>query len=168
MTPMFLEKDESEKLLSIPAGLAFHYFCILCNYCHFVVSPSSFENFVCMNGAKPAMSKHFFNLVIFWSFASLNRNQQFTECDTSSMGKMLFTSLPGSSSWFARWDCLLNTNLCLKKNLKKSCTLYLSEKIFGLKLSAIFRLGFLHTWSTMLGSNHITKMHKNSRAKTEI
>ena len=166
---MFLEKDESEKLLSIPAGLAFHYFYILCNYSHFFISPSSFENFVCMNGAKP-MSKHFFNLVIFWSFAfsTLDRNQQFTECDTSLTGKMLFTSLPGSSSWFARWDCLLNTKYFfanLKKNLV-SCILM--EKMFGSKMSAIFRLGFLHTWSTMLGSNHFTKMHQNSRAKTEI
>ena len=45
MTPMFLEKDESEKLLSIPAGLAFHNFCNLCKYYHFIVSPSAFENF---------------------------------------------------------------------------------------------------------------------------
>ena len=166
MTPMFLEKDESEKLLSIPAGLAFHYFCILCNYCHFFVSPSSFENFVCMNGAKP-MSKHFFQFCHILIFCIFDFGQESTV-----HGVRYFIDGENALHKFA-WVVIMvcSVRLCSQYKIlfwKLKKILYLlswRETNFRLKLSAIFRLGFLHTWSTMLGSNHFTKMHQNSRAK---
>ena len=72
MTPMFLEKDESEKLLSIPAGLAFNYFCNLCKYYHFFVSPSSSENFRLHERSQTnAMSKHFFSTLSYFDLLHL-------------------------------------------------------------------------------------------------
>ena len=72
MTPMFLEKDESEKLLSIPAGLAFHNFCNLCKYYHFIVSPSAFENFCLHERSQTnAMSKHFFSTLSYFDLLHL-------------------------------------------------------------------------------------------------
>ena len=166
---MFLEKDESEKLLSIPAGLAFHYFCILCNYCHFFVSPSSFENFRLHERSQTnAMSNHFFlqpcHILIFCIF-------DFGQ-ESTVHGVRYFIDGENALHKFA-WVVIMVCSVRLssqykiffwkfKKNLV-SCILM--EKMFGSKMSAIFRLGFLHTWSTMLGSNHFTKMHQNSRAK---
>ena len=79
MTPMFLEKDESEKLLSIPAGLAFHNFCNLCKYYHFIVSPSAFENFCLHERSQTnAMSKHFFQLCHILIFCIFDIEQEST------------------------------------------------------------------------------------------